>query len=404
MILFSGLFGGAILPNAPRIFYAAGPGNLIEAHRNWRKGVEDPSQMVVTCSSQLEQFSSDLGLPTYIVSSASPPQIVRDGMFVVEHRPKRPGDGFGYHLSQIFYALGLLATALKFRANYAVVHSGTTHYFALSIFRVFGIKVIPVVRNTLWPAGFPPKSSASKTVLFLDSLFFRWIASAIIAISPECIRQIHRATGGKHGPIYEERVWFDERHFPLTPPPPFPKFRLLFAGRIERNKGVYDLLDIMKRVGEEMPDQVTLDICGDGPELEVLRIRCRELGLDAMVTIHGRAAPKDLRRMLISSHAAIVPTRSGFLEGLAMTAVEPILVGRPVITNPVVPAHELVGNACLLAETDNIESYVQKILVLFRDPILYNRLCNACASNREQFFDRSKSLYVAFNDAYAYLR
>ncbi len=75
---FDGLSDDAILPKARRIFYAAGPGNVIEAHRNWRSGVDDPSQMAVTYSSQFEQFYRDLGSPAYIVSSASPPQIIRE--------------------------------------------------------------------------------------------------------------------------------------------------------------------------------------------------------------------------------------------------------------------------------------------------------------------------------------
>lgn len=404
MSFFDRQFENAISPKAPRIFYAAGPGDLIEAHRNWRNGVDDPSQMAVTYSSQFEQFCHDLDSPAYIVSSASPPQIIRDGMFVVEHRPKRSGRALGYHLSQISYGLGLVATAVKFGADYAIINSGTTHYFVLSVFRLYGIKVIPVIHNTLWPAGFPPKSRFSKVLLFLDGLFFRWIASAIIAISPECVRQIDKATKGRHGPIYEEKVLFDEKLFPLKPPPPLTRFRLLFAGRIEENKGVYDLLEIMKRVEEEMPDHVALNICGGGPELEALRTRCKKLGLDATITIHGRTMPDDLRKILISSHASIVPTRSNFPEGLAMAAVEPILIGRPVITSPVVPAHEIVASACLVAETDNNESYVEKILLLVRDPVLYSNLCNACASIRDRFFDRSKSFYALLIKVHVHLR
>jgi glycosyltransferase involved in cell wall biosynthesis len=344
-----------------------------------------------------------LGSPTYIVSSASPPQIIRDGIFVIEHRPKRSYQGYGYHLSQIFYGLGLFATAVKFGADYAIVHSGTTHYFALSVFRLAGIKVIPIIHNTLWPAGFPPRSLASRVLLFLDGLFFRRFASATVALSPECIRQIDKVTNGKHGLIYEENAWFVEKLFPLTPPPPVATFRLLFAGRIEQNKGVFDLLEIMKRVEQQMPDRVTLDICGDGPELETLRTRCKNLGLDSVITIHGRMMPADLRNMLTSSHASIVPTRSNFPEGLAYTAIEPILIGRPVITNPVVPAHEIIGNACLVAETDNVESYVQKILLLLRDPDLYQSLCNACASIRGRFFDQSKSLYTILKRTHSHL-
>ena len=38
----------------------------------------------------------------------------------------------------------MLATAVRFGADYAVIDSNCTHYFWLTWFRVFGIRVVPV--------------------------------------------------------------------------------------------------------------------------------------------------------------------------------------------------------------------------------------------------------------------
>ena len=46
--------------------------------------------------------------------------------------------------------------------------------------------------------------------------------------------------------------------------------------------------------------------------------------LDQVVNIRGWTAPADLLQVLTQSHAAIVPTRSDFSEGLAMTAAEAV--------------------------------------------------------------------------------
>jgi glycogen synthase len=389
-----------ILPGSPKVFFAAGPGNLIEAHRNWRSGAEDPSQMSITFSSEFEQFCRDRGLQAYLVSSGSPAKAISDGAFVVEQRPKKAASGIWYHFGEIKYGLSLLITAVKFRADYAVIQSGSTHYFVLSLFRLFSIKVIPVLHNTLWPAGFPPETIARRIIGNLDAAFFRWFAVSTIGVSPECVRQVDQITKGRHGPLFQITPQFNRQLFPLQPPPIHDaSFRLLYAGRITCAKGVFDLLDIMRQVDEAIPGGATLQICGDGPDLDALRSKCKQMSLDGIIDIKGRVEPDQLRQMLLSSHAAIVPTRSEFAEGMAMTAIEPILVGRPVITSPVVPALELLRDACLAAKTNDTSSYAAAIIDLVRSPDLYATLVSHCADLREQLFDRNRSFRAALMKA-----
>ena len=71
-----------------RIFYAAGPGNVIQAHKYWAKGEHDPSEVSITFSSQFEEFCKDIGAQAYIVSSFKKIGFYRDGPFTLEHRPK----------------------------------------------------------------------------------------------------------------------------------------------------------------------------------------------------------------------------------------------------------------------------------------------------------------------------
>ena len=82
-----------------------------------------------------------------------------------------------------------------------------------------------------------------------------------------------------------------------------------------------------------------------------------------------------------------------------MTVVEPILMGRPVITNPVVPALEVLKLACIEAKTDDIDSYATEIVRLAESPSLYEQLAAACRPLRQQFFDRSRSFQAALGTA-----
>lgn len=371
-----------------RLFLAAGPGNIIEAHRNWRSGHDDPSQMSITFSSEFAQLCEANNAEAYLVSSAAPARTLVEGRFKLQHRPKKIRHGWRYHLEEMRYGFSLLIAAVRFRATHAFIQSGTTHHFALSAFRLFGIRTIPIMHNTLWPSGYPQTSGLNQIIRYLDAGFFRHFANAVLAVSPECARQVDTITRGKHGPIEIFVPQFNERLFQPTEARSLNgKIVLCFAGRITENKGVFDLVEIAKRTNPIRP--ILIHICGDGPDLARLREATQKSGVAESIEIHGWTQPDQLRHILSESHLSIVPTRSDFSEGMAMTAIEPILLGRPVITSPVVPAHEVLGNACITAKTDDTESYVQAILALTSDQ--YIGLCRSCLTERLQFFDQSKS-------------
>jgi glycosyltransferase involved in cell wall biosynthesis len=382
---------------AYRVFFAAGPGDVIQAHKHWKMNEHCPTEVTITFSSQIEDFCQEIGAEAYIVAYHSRKEILRDGPFILEHRPKpMPGaGGIRFHLATVLYGLGLWATALRFKSNVAVIDSGSTHYFLVTLFRLTGIRVIPVLYNTLWPHGFPPTRIAPRLVLWLDSLFFRWVPAATIGISPECTRQVDQLTRGRHTPLFQLRPQFPRVYFEnIPPPPPHDRrpFRIMFIGRINRIKGVFDILEIARKIEARAPGQVHWEICGSGPDLDELRQRHRQQAVESIVTIRGWTSLPDLIEVYARSHASIVPTRSSFTEGLAMTAVEAILAGRPVITNPVVPALEVLRPACVRAETDDVDSYVEAICELIASPNYYQSLCQACPGLAHQFYDRDQGL------------
>jgi glycosyltransferase involved in cell wall biosynthesis len=326
-----------------RIFYATGPGDVIQAHRHWRRNEPDPTQVSITLSSQFEDLCQEIGAKAYIVSQHPRKEILRDRPFTLEHRPKpMPGaKGGWYHLREVLYGLGLLATALRFKADVEVIDSGTTHYFVTTLYRLLGIQVVVVLHNALWPDGFPPTRPVPRLIQWLNSLFFRWVPVAIIGVSPICTRQVEQLTGGRHKALRQIRYQFRRELFQQIPPPPAHEqrpFPIVFLGRIVENKDVFDLLEIAQRIEALIPGRCRWEICGAGPALEELKRRHQELGLGQIVNIRGWTAPAEYPEVYARSHALIVLTRSSFAEGMAQTSIEGILAGRPVIINPVVHA------------------------------------------------------------------
>jgi glycosyltransferase involved in cell wall biosynthesis len=169
----------------------------------------------------------------------------------------------------------------------------------------------------------------------------------------------------------------------------------MFAGRVERTKGVFDVVEMARLLERKHPGRFRFDICGDGSALEALRLCIRDLGLGGAVGLHGRLNRAELTARYGVAHLVIVPTRSDFVEGLAMVAAEAVLAGRPVLANPVVPACEVLGDAAIAARTNDVGDYVDKIERLATEREAYERAVAACPAAAAQFADRSNSLEAA---------
>lgn len=103
------------------------------------------------------------------------------------------GSGVKHHIGSLLYGLTIVKLALRERPDVLIVDSGTTHWIVLALLSLFGIPVIAVIHNTLWPMGFPPKRRLDRILRSIDGFYFRHFAAATVAVSPECERQVRRS-------------------------------------------------------------------------------------------------------------------------------------------------------------------------------------------------------------------
>jgi glycosyltransferase involved in cell wall biosynthesis len=383
--------------NGLRLFAALGPGDIVGARQSKIKGMPI-KETSIAFSEQLFSYCRKRGVKTLAISSNSRIDQLKDGDIILENRPKAMlGGGIRFHVSQITYAFYLAARAHRFGADIALVDSGTTHYFALAIFRLLGIPVVVNLHNVLWPCGFPPAGVVARIVRTLNQLFFRYVAAGAIGVSPECKRQMLSESAGRI-PFCEYRCQFELDGFKLSSPYKAGPFRIIFVGRVEINKGVFDVLEMAKALRTQSPVPVIFDLCGDGTALPALRTAIHQNGLTDSVTAHGRLERERLLQFYATSHAAIIPTRSNFTEGMPQVCAEAMLSNLPVITSQVANAFDVIGPATVAAETDNIESYVTSILSLVENQELYAKLRAECPRLSLQFLDRSKSFPAALDE------
>ena len=100
--------------------------------------------------------------------------------------------------------------------------------------------------------------------------------------------------------------------------------RLLFVGRLMPQKGIDLLLDALAL----LPDDVGLDIVGDGPDRPSLEARALTLGVGTRVRFHGAVKQFALPAFYQRAFALIVPSAD---EGLGLVAVEAQLCETPVV-------------------------------------------------------------------------
>lgn len=379
-----------------RILAAIGPGDVVAAHDDWVRGIRTVSETSLTFSGQEFEAFRSVGAAFWAVSShpRAERRAVEGG--VVENRPKargRPVRGLGFHVAQLAYAVSLLRTALSFHATHAVVDSGTAHWFSFALFRAAGIAVVPNLHNVQWNEGHAPTGRKDRVLRTLDAWFFRTCVRDAIGVSTECGRQIAVLSSGK-ARFHEYRAQFAEEDFAGVPPPPdgLGPFHVLFVGRVERNKGVFDLLRIAEALAEAGHDDVVIDVCGGGGALEELREAVRLAGLERRVRLHGKLARPDLLEAYARSRLVVVPTRSDFCEGLPMVCAEAVLAGRPVVTSRVSNALDALRDAVVEARVDDADDFARAIASVRSDPALRRSLAEAAPRVGRQFVDRDRGL------------
>ncbi|HBB31972.1 MAG TPA: glycosyltransferase [Cyanobacteria bacterium UBA8803] len=377
-----------------RVLYAVGPENIIEAYKYWSQCQDAPSQVSVTYSSQFYEVCNALDAKGYAIAQSNKKEFLQDGRFILEHRPvpfsKAPG--LLYHLGQLGYGFQLLASAIRFRANVVVASTGTTHWFVWSVLCWMGVKVIPSLHCVLW-RKYASQRLGEEWGLKLSRNFFATECHAILAVSPDIAEQVSQLTAGQHRPIRIFLPSFRRAYFTSIAPSDAKRspFRVLFAGRIEADKGVFDLLEIAKLFAIEGRQDILFDVCGKGSALESLRISAKEANIDNLFICHGYCSRLQMQKMFSHSHVFIVPTRTEFEEGFNRVVAEAILSGRPVVTSAVCPALVYVQDAVVEVPPNDVAAYGNALLKLYGDPEFYEQKRQACLKVQEQFYDISQS-------------
>lgn len=159
-------------------------------------------------------------------------------------------------------------------------------------------------------------------------------------------------------------------------------FMCLSVGSLTRQKDFTNLLEAAASLTGDVPN-VRFVVVGDGPQRELLRSRCSELGLDEHVLFLGRRT--DVPRLLGASDIFVL---SSAWEGLPITVLEAMAAGVPCVSTRAGGVGEALvdGVSGLLVRAGDSEALAEAVAKLASDPGLRTRLAANARDTHQRCF------------------
>jgi glycosyltransferase involved in cell wall biosynthesis len=117
------------------------------------------------------------------------------------------------------------------------------------------------------------------------------------------------------------------------------KYEGIFVGRISRDKGVFDLVQIWKLIVARKSDSRLLMV-GNGPDLTSLKEVIEENGLSSNIILKGTCTDRELFALMKASKVFLFPSR---FEGWGLAVGEALACGLPIVCYDIPALREIFG-------------------------------------------------------------
>ncbi|WP_067727477.1 glycosyltransferase [Oceanobacillus damuensis] len=277
--------------------------------------------------------------------------------------------------------------------TYDIVHS---HYWLSGLLGLYVKKEfhLPLVHtsHSLGIAKVEAKLKAEKRRLNAEMMILQG-ADRVIATTPNESKLI-RKFAGDDVKVEVSSIGVDPVFRPYASqkravPPTFA-----FAGRLEKTKGIYTLLDAFGRVAKHSKRKPRLVIAGGGENDVDLSTKMplnpdfREMikGMETQVDFIGPQTQEELSELFNGVTAVIVPS---YYESFGMVAAEAQSCGTPVIASDVGGLKDVVSHreSGLLTEPKCPKHLSQAVKELSQDSLLVKRLGMQAAKRAREYFN-----------------
>ena len=360
-----------------KVVYFGGPGDIVNTFRLWAKGVDDPHQQSVTDSGQFYEACHKSNVDLLAISQEPKPDSETIGNITAKNHITlwHHAPGIKYYLGRIIRGLYIFKTCLSYRPNVLFVAEGNTFWFLLVLPKLIGVKIVPVINCVLWlPAR--KKTLIDRLSDFFDKPIFGRFSYAVLSVSldiTEQVKWVRRREGVSeeaYPPIIEFLPSYRESAVVTELPKPSEPFYALFISRIEADKGIFDLVELAKKIKANNLN-IKIDVAGDGSDFASLKETVASSGVADIVELHGYCYKDKMKQLIARSHVFLVMTTNNFIEGLNKVCLESILACRPLIASSACPAIKYMEHASIVVEPGDIAAYFHALNDLCVNTELY---------------------------------
>ncbi|TMQ67406.1 MAG: glycosyltransferase family 4 protein [Candidatus Eisenbacteria bacterium] len=159
---------------------------------------------------------------------------------------------------------------------------------------------------------------------------------------------------------------------------------VLCVARLIPEKGVLDLVEAARRVGQKRPDVAFL-LAGTGPLRATLERRVRELGIEGSMRVLGWR--NDVEALMKACDLFVLP--SYYMEGLPVSILEAMACGKPVVATHHKGCEDAVvdGETGFLVAVKQPGPLAERVLELVDDAALRTRLGQGGRRRVEQHYE-----------------
>lgn len=227
----------------------------------------------------------------------------------------------------------------------------------------------------------------------LDCWMYRQYDS-IVAISDKTTENLHDFIGSRYRieTIYNGidlerfRRARELKNDPILQRKPECFIITMVAGfRIEKDQ------DTLIRAFKLLPENYILWLIGDGARKSICESLVSGLGLQSRVVFAGIRT--DVPNILKSSDIIVM---SSHWEGLSLSSIEGMSVGKPFLASDVDGLHEIVEGYGILFPHEDEKSLADNILRLMKNPVYASEVANKCFEKASQY-DITKTVNAYLN-------
>ena len=180
--------------------------------------------------------------------------------------------------------------------------------------------------------------------------------------------------------------------------PNYKKLLLVPRRLTEKNGVIYPLLALPKII--ETEPNTLLIYAGSGEQMELLKTKAKELGIEDYVKFLGSVLHQDIIGLYKLAHIVIVPSihAKGVEEATSIAALEGMAAGKPVIAGAVGGLKEMIkhGENGLLFQERNVEELAKNI-----KEILTNEQLKLILESNAKKYVKNKSLDKAVHEYFS---